>query len=104
MARFNDHLAELLAAEGVVVPEDFATSLTSAYDDDITEISGELNTTIGLRDERIRELMAQSAIETIPDADKEPFAEPGDGDDDLDDVNFDDFFTDDPDEEGRWDK
>lgn len=86
--RFADELSALLAAEGTTVPEGFGDTLTTAYNDDISESAGELNTVIGLRDERIRELMANAAIETIPD----DAAESYDDDDELD-ADFGDFFT-----------
>lgn len=104
MPKFIDSLAELLSGDGVVVPEGFSDTLTGAYNDDVAEMSGDLNTTIALRDEEIRKMKAESAINTIDASDKEPFVEPGGDDDEYDDISTDDFFSDDPDDDGRWDK
>lgn len=101
MARFPDELAAALAGEGVVVPDGFGDMLTSAYNDDITETTTGLNTEIGNRDRIISDLRA-AAVAGIPAEAGEPFPEDGD-DDEMPDVSFDDMFSDDPDDDGKWD-
>lgn len=96
-----DKLAELLGGEGVAVPDGFNDSVMAEYDTDIAaavaSANAESNTIIGLRDERIRELMAQAQIEEIPDEDKKGFDDqPGDNDAEDEDADFDDFFSEDP--------
>lgn len=88
MAKFADTLAELLATEGVVVPDGFGDSLTSAYQGDMDESSGDYNTQIGVKDQMIRDLKAAAAIDTIPDDAADSLEEP---DAELD-ADFDDFF------------
>lgn len=97
----SDKLAELLGGEGVVVPDGFMDAIMAEHEADLATSTGELNTIIGLRDQAIQELQAKAAIETIPDADKETFDELDD--DELPEGDFDDFFSDDPEDEGKWD-
>lgn len=97
MPQFPDALAAALATEGMMFPDGFGDALTAAYTADIDETTNNLNTTIGLRDERIRELMATAAIDAIPDE----AADTLDPDEPVE-ADFDDFFTDeDPDKENN---
>lgn len=102
MARFPDELAALLAGEGVVVPDGFGDTLTTAYNDDITETTTGLNTEIGNRDKIISDLRA-AAVASIPPEAGEPFPDDEGDDDEMPDVSFDDMFSDDPDDDGKWD-
>jgi len=86
-----DKLAEILATEGIVVPEDFHDTIMGEYNADIAASAAESNTVIAQRDQMIRDLKAAAAIETIPDEAKEPHEDETDPDAEVD-ADFTDFF------------